>query len=75
MLLMTPGENLRSEHLKNLDRGLTFEASDEKDTTEQPAAETQEDEQQESRVRRHTDRKRTVRPSRNKKERIRLATA
>ncbi len=74
---MTAEENLKSEHLKNIGRGLTFEASDEQDTTEKPAAETQEDERQEpkARVRRHTNRKRIVRPSRNKKERIRLATA
>ena len=74
---MTPEENLKNEQQKNIDRGLTFEASDEQDTTEKPAAETQEDERQESkaRVRRHINRKRVVRPSRNKKKRIRLATA
>ena len=74
---MTAEENLKSKHLRNIDRGLTFEASDEKDTTDQPAAETQEDERQKpkARVRRHINRKRTGRPSRDKKERIRFATA
>jgi len=76
---MTPGKNLQDEHLKNIGRGLTFEVSDinEQDTTEKPEAETQEDERQESkaRIRRHINRKRVVRPSRNKEERIRLATA
>ena len=73
MLSMIHSENLKKEHQKNIDRGLTFEASDEQDTTEKPAAETQEDEQPESkaRVRRHPNRKRVVRPSRNKKERLR----
>ncbi len=74
---MTAEEDLKNDHLKNISRGLTFEASDEQDTTEKPAAGTQEDERQrpKARVRRHTNRKRAVRPSRNKKERIRLATA
>ena len=47
------------------------------EVAEPSAAETQEDERQESkaRIRRHINRKRVVRPSRNKKERIRLATA
>ena len=74
---MTPEENLKSERQNNVVRGLTFEASTEKDTTEQPTAEIHKDERQEpkARVRRHTNRKRVVRPSRDKKERIRLATA
>ncbi len=77
LLFMTPEDSLKNEHLKNIGRGLTFEASDEQETTEKPEAETQEDErtEPEARVRRHINRKRVVRPSRNKKERIRLATA
>jgi hypothetical protein len=70
-------ENLQAEHRRNINRGLTFEASDKTDTTEEIKAEAQEDARQKpkARVRRHTHRKRIVRPSRNKKERVRLATA
>ncbi len=77
MLLMIHRKNLKNEQQKNINRGLTFEASDEQETTENPEAETQEDErtEPEAGVRRHINRKRVVRPSRNKKERIRLATA
>jgi hypothetical protein len=74
---MTTEENLKNEHLNNIARGLTFEASGKTDTTEEPTAETQEDELQKpkARIRRHSNRKRVIRPSRNKKERVRLATA
>ncbi len=70
-------EDLRKEHLNNVTRGLTFEASGKQDTTNEPTVDTQEDERQKpkARIRRHTNRKRVVRLSRNKKERIRLATA
>jgi hypothetical protein len=55
-MVMTPGKNMQGEHLKNISRGLTFEAS------EQPAAEIEKDERPEPkvRVRRHPNRKRVV---------------
>lgn len=77
---MTTEDNLRNEHLKNIDRGLTFEASGKKESGTNcsiTGAETEEDERPESktRIKRHPNRKRTLRPSKNQKERIRLATA
>jgi hypothetical protein len=74
---MTAKENLHNEHLNNIARGLTFETSDKTDTNEKPAVETQQDDRQKPKagIKRHSNRKRVIRPSRAKKERVRLATA
>ncbi len=60
---MTPGKNLQDEHLKNIGRGLTFEASGKEDETKI--------EQEAEKPKRDLVRKRSLRTARPERSRKR----